>query len=96
LRSSWAKTEGVEFDEALEVHGFVEDVLHDLVDEGMVGDLDVSDDGFEAGGGVREDGGHEIFGAGALDLWGDALAFGETEELEAAARGPAPAVLEDG
>ena len=85
-----------EFDEAFEVHRFLKDVLHDFVDEGMVGDLDVADDGLEAGGGLGEDGGHEVFGAGALDLWGDALAFGEAQELQAASGGPAPAVFEDG
>src|SRR6202041_2222759 len=85
-----------ELDEAFEVHRFLKDVLHDFVDEGVVRDLDVADDGFEAGCGLREDGGHEVFGAGALDLRGDALAFGEAKELEAASSGPAPAVFEDG
>ena len=85
-----------DFDEAFEVHRFLQDVLHDFVDEGVVGDLDVADDGLEAGGGLREDAGHEVFGAGALDLRGDALAFGEAQELEAAAGGPAPAGFEDG
>ena len=84
------------FDEAFEVHRFLQDVFHDFVDEWMVGDLDVADDGLKAGGGLWEDAGHEVFGAGALDLRGDALAFGETQELQAAAGGPAPAVLEDG
>ena len=85
-----------DFDEAFEVHRLLQDVLHDLVDEGMVGDLDVADDGLEAGGGLGEDAGHEVFGAGALDLRGDALAFGQAQELQAAAGGPAPAVFEDG
>ena len=85
-----------EFDEAFEVHGLLEDVLHDFVDEGVVGDLDVADDGLEAGCGLGEDGGHEVFGAGALDLRGDAFAFGEAQELQAASGGPAPAVFEDG
>ena len=85
-----------DFDEAFEVHRFLEGVLHDFGDEGVVGDLDVADDGLEAGGGLREDAGHEVFGAGALDLRGDALALGEAQELEAAVGGPAPAGLEDG
>ena len=85
-----------DFDEAFEVHGFLEDVFHDFVDEGVVGDLDVADDGLEAGGGLREDAGHEVVGAGALDLRGDAFAFGHAQELQAAACGPAPAVFEDG
>ena len=84
------------FDEAFEVHGFLQDILHHLVDEGMVGNLDVADDGLEAGSGLGKDGGHEVFGAGALDLRGDAFALGEAQQLEAAAGGPAPAVLEDG
>ncbi len=62
----------------------------------MVGDLDVADDGLEAGGGLRKDTGHEVFGPRALDLRGDAFALGETEELQAASGGPAPAVFEDG
>ena len=85
-----------DFDEAFEVHRFLKDVLHDFVDERVVGDLDVADDGLEAGGGLREDAGEEVFGAGALDLRGDALALGHAQELQAAAGGPAPAVLEDG
>ena len=32
------------FDEAFEVHCFLKDVLHDFVDEGVVGDLDVAED----------------------------------------------------
>ena len=85
-----------EIDEAVEVHCFLQGVLHDFVDEGVVRDLDVADDGLEAGSGLREDGGHEVFGAGALDLRGDAFAFGEAQELQAASGGPAPAVFEDG
>ena len=42
---------------------------------GMVGDLDVADDGLKAGGGLREDTGHQVFGAGALDLRRDAFAL---------------------
>ncbi len=85
-----------DIDEAFEVHRLLKDVLHDLVDEGMVGNLNVADDGLETCGSLGEDGGHEVFGAGALDLRGDALAFGEAQELQAAAGGPAPTVLEDG
>jgi len=59
-------------------------------------DLNVADDGLETGGGLGEDRGHEVFGASALDLRGDAFAFGEAEELQAASGGPAPAVFEDG
>src|SRR6195952_52724 len=62
----------------------------------MLGDLDVADEGLEAGGGLREDAGEEIFRAGALDLRGNAFSLGHAQELEAAAGGPAPAVLEDG
>jgi len=49
--------------------------LHDLANERVVGDLDVADDGFKAGRGLGKDGGHKVFGASALDLRGDALAF---------------------
>ncbi len=82
--------------EAVDVHGFGQGVAHDLADERVVGDLDVADDGLEAGGGLGEDVGEEVVGAGALDLRSDALAFLHAEELEGAAGGPAPAVLEDG
>ena len=85
-----------DLDETFDVHGLGEDVLHDLADEGVVGDLDVADDGLEAGGGLGEDVGHEVVGPGALDLRGDAFALLHAEELEAASGGPAPAVFEDG
>lgn len=84
-----------ELDEAFEVHGFLEDVLHDFIDEGVIGNLDVANDGLEAGRGLGEDGGHEVFGAGALDLRGDTLALGHAQELEAAGSRPAPAIFED-
>ncbi len=44
---------------------------------------------------MGEDAGEEVVGAGALDLGGDAFAFLHAQELEAAAGGPAPAVLEE-
>ena len=84
-----------DFEEAFEVHGFGEGVLHDFADERMVGDLDVADHGLGAGGGVGEDAGEEVVGAGALDLRGDAFALLHAQELQAAAGGPAPAVLEE-
>ena len=62
----------------------------------MVGDLDVADDGLKAGCGLGEDVGHEVVGAGALDLRCDAFSFLHAQQLEAAAGGPAPAVFEDG
>src|SRR5437899_4486411 len=62
----------------------------------MGGDLNVAEDGLETGGGMGEDRGHEVFGASALNLRGDAFAFGEAEELQAASGGPAPAIFEDG
>ena len=64
------------------------DVLHDFVDEGVGGNLNVADDGLEAGGGLGEDRGKEVFGAGALDLRGDAFAFRHAKELQASARRP--------
>ena len=85
-----------DFDETFEVHGFAEDVFHDFADEWVVGDLNVANDSLEAGGGLREDVGHEVVGAGALDLRGDALALLHAQELERAAGGPAPAIFEDG
>ncbi len=82
--------------EAVDVHGFGEGVAHDLADERVVGNLNIADDGLEAGGGLGEDVGEEIVGAGALDLRSDALALLHAKKLQGAAGGPAPAVLEDG
>jgi hypothetical protein len=79
----------------LRVHRFGEGVFHDFADERVVGDFDVAGHGLGAGGGVGEDAGEEVVGAGALDLRGDALALLHAQELEAAAGGPAPAVLEE-
>src|SRR5487761_1281024 len=58
--------------------------------------LDVANDGFKASGGLREDIGEEIFGARALDLRCDALAFGEAKQLQTASGGPTPTGFEDG
>ena len=82
--------------EAVEVHGLLQDVLHHLVDQRVIGDLDVADDGLEAGGGLGEDAGEQIVRAGALDLRRDALALGHAQQLQRAVGGPAPARLEDG
>ena len=43
--------------EAFEVHGFLEYVLHHLVDQRVVGNLDVADDGLEAGRRLGKDAG---------------------------------------
>ena len=85
LRGSWGinrqATDGAFFysakkiNEPFEIHRFLEDVLHDLVDEWVIGNLDVTDNRFEAGSSLREDRGHEIFRASALNLWGYAFAF---------------------
>jgi hypothetical protein len=85
-----------DFVEAFEVHRLLEDVAHDLVDEGMVGNLDVADDGLEARCGLGEDAGEQIVGADALDLRRDAFALRHAQQLERAVGGPAPAGLEDG
>ncbi len=85
-----------DLDEALEVHGLLQNIFHHFVDERVIRDLDVADDGFEAGGSLGEDTGEEVFGAGALDLRGDALPFRHAEELEATTSGPAPASFEYG
>ena len=76
------------FDQAFEVHRFLQHVLHHFVDERMVGNLDVAVDGLEAGGGLRKDAGEQVFGAGALNLRRDALALGEAQQLQAAVRRP--------
>ncbi len=85
-----------DIDEAGEIHGFAEDVLHDFADERMVGDFDVAFDVFEAGGGLWEDRGEQVFPAGALDLRRDLLALLKPQQLQTAGGVPAEASLEDG
>jgi hypothetical protein len=84
-----------DFEEAFEVHRFGEGVLHYFADQRVIGDFYVAGHGFGAGGGVREDAGQEVVGAGALDLRGYAFALLHAEQLEGASGGPAPAVLEE-
>ena len=69
-------------DEACEVHRFLSTSFMTSLHQRMVGDLDVAFDVLEAGGGLREDAGEQVFGAGALDLRRDALAFGEAQQLQ--------------
>ena len=84
-----------DFDQAFEIHRFLEDVFHHLVHEGMAGDLNIALDGLEAGGCLWEDGGHEVVGTGPLNLRGNAFAFGHAQQLQTTRGGPAPAVFED-
>ena len=60
----------------------------------MIGDLDVADHGLRTGRGVREDAGQQIVRAGALNLRSNTFSLRHAQQLEAASRGPAPAVLE--
>src|SRR6201996_9270620 len=83
-------------DEAGEIHGFAEDILHDLADERVAGDLDVAFDVFEASCRLREDAGEEIFAASALDLRWDLLALLKSQQLQTAGGVPAEAGFEDG
>ena len=76
------------FVQAFEVHCFLQDVLHHFVDQRMVGNLDVADDGLEAGGGLRKDAGQQVFGARALDLRRNALALRHAQQLQRAVRRP--------
>jgi hypothetical protein len=84
-----------DFEEAVDVHGLGEGVLHDFADEGVVGDLYVAGHGLWTCRRVGEDAGEEVVGTGALDLRGDALALRHAEELERATGGPAPTILEE-
>ena len=81
--------------QAFKVHCFLKRIPHDFVDERVIRDLDVPDNGLEARRSLRKNTGHEVIGARALDLRGYALAFGHPQELEAAGGGPPPAVLEN-
>src|ERR1700757_2830451 len=61
----------------------------------MVGVFDVAFDVLEAGGGLREDAGEQVFAAGALDLGRDLLAFLKPQKLQTASGVPAEAGFED-
>src|ERR1700735_5688641 len=73
------------FDKALEIHRFLQNVLHHFVHERVIRDLDIANNSLEAGRSLRENGSHEIFRTRALDLRGDPLALRETKELQATA-----------
>ena len=63
----------------------------------MGGDLDVADDGLEAGGGLGEDGGEEVFGAGCAGFAALCVCPSTCEAVAATARRPTtPARLEMG
>src|SRR6185437_384833 len=84
------------FDQALKVHRFLKHILHNLIDQRVGRNLDIPDDGFKTGGGLRKHARQKIFGACALDLRSDSLALREAKQLQAASGSPAPAGLEDG
>ncbi len=54
-------------DEAVDVHGLVQAVVHGLADERVVGDLERAGEVLLAADLRREDGGQQVVGAHALD-----------------------------
>src|SRR5204862_6099808 len=52
----------------LEIHRLFQTIANRLVHEWMIRNLTIAWNIFEAGGGIREDGGHQIVGEHALDL----------------------------
>ena len=80
--------------QAVEIHRLVQAVLDRLVDERMVGNADVADDVFLAGGLVRKDRGEQIVGAHALDLRRHLPPAGEPQDGERARRVPSPSHFE--
>ena len=80
--------------EAVDVHRLVHAVVDGLADERVVGDLDGAGLVLLAADELREDGGHEVVGAHALDRRRDLLALALAEDGERAGGVPAPAGAE--
>src|SRR5208337_3584887 len=81
--------------QALDIHGLGQHVLHDLVDEGMVRNLDVSYDVLLAGSHVGKDGCKEIIAADALNLRWNFLPALEAQQRQRTVGIPAPARRKD-
>src|ERR1700678_2200974 len=81
--------------QSFKIHRFLQHILHHLVDQRMVGNLNVADDGFKARCSLRKYAGHEVFRARALYLGSDPLPLGKTQQLQAASCRPPPSRLED-
>ena len=82
--------------QAIDIEGFGEHILHHLVHQRVIGNLDVAFNVLEAGGHVGKDRGQQIVGADALNLRRNLLASLKAQECQRACGVPAPARLEDG
>ena len=78
------------------IHRVGEHIFHDFVHQGMVGNLDVANNVFLAGGHVGEHRRQQVVGAHALNLWGDFLAGLKAQQGKGAVGVPAPARAENG
>ena len=77
--------------QAVDVHRFVQAVVHGLADERVVGDLDRAGEVLLAADELREDRRHQVVGLHALDRRRDVLALALAEDGERAGGVPAPA-----
>jgi len=73
----------------------VSNVLHHLVYQRMIGNLNVADDVFLAGSYVRENRCQQIIGTHALNLRRNLLAALKSQQRQSAVRVPTPARAED-
>ena len=81
--------------QAVDVHRLGEDIFHDFVHQRMIGNLNVADDVFLAGGDVGENRSQQIVGAHALNLRRNFLAALKAQQRQRAIGVPAPARAED-
>ena len=78
-----------------QIHGFFEAVANRLVDERVIGNLAIAWNVLQAGGGIREDRGHEIVGLHALQLRRHLASAAVARHGERDRRVPAPPGLKD-
>src|SRR5215470_8947197 len=72
------------------VHRFCEHVLHDFVDQRMIGNLDLSDDVLRTRLSFRKNRSQQIVGAHSLDLRGDLFSSLESHKRQRATGIPPP------
>src|SRR4029077_14578790 len=77
--------------ETLDVEGLGKNVLHGFANERVVGKGDLAIEIFRTGERFGKNGGEQIIGAHALNVWWDFLSVAKTEKRERAAGIPAPA-----
>ena len=65
---------------SIEVHGFVQNILHHFIDKRMVRNLDVAGNIFLAGSDIGENGGQQVVAAHALNLRRNFLASLKTQQ----------------